>query len=339
VTINSAGMRDREHALSKPAGTLRVAVLGDSYAEAFQVPVEKNFCSVLEAELNRSAATDGLHVEVLNFGVSGYGTAQQLATLRHRVWAFHPDVVLLAFYAGNDLFDNRRALSPNPSAAQAPYFVYGAGGLALDESYRKHPNLQPRRIQWQNFCASVLNRSSLLQLVNQAVQNSRRHARNRALEKGAKTRGIGEMEDLIYSAPVEKEMVEAWRVTEGLIRLMHAEVSRRGARFFIATLATRPQLDPDPARKAAFLERLKLETPFYPDLRIRDLAVREGIPVITLAPAMSRHAEEHREFLSGFVNSALGRGHWNEAGHRLAGRIIAAEMSARLFSAASAPTR
>jgi hypothetical protein len=54
---------------------------------------------------------------------------------------------------------------------------------------------------------------------------------------------------------------------------------------------------------------------------------------------MSRHAEEHREFLSGFVNSALGRGHWNEAGHRLAGRIIAAEMSARLFSAASAPTR
>src|SRR5437868_15428426 len=37
VRINSDGLRDREHSKQKPADVLRVAVVGDSYAEAFQV--------------------------------------------------------------------------------------------------------------------------------------------------------------------------------------------------------------------------------------------------------------------------------------------------------------
>ena len=34
VQVNSAGQRDREHSLEKPAGVYRIAVLGDAYAEA-----------------------------------------------------------------------------------------------------------------------------------------------------------------------------------------------------------------------------------------------------------------------------------------------------------------
>jgi hypothetical protein len=37
VRINSRGLRDREHDVEKPAGTLRIAVIGDSFAEALQV--------------------------------------------------------------------------------------------------------------------------------------------------------------------------------------------------------------------------------------------------------------------------------------------------------------
>src|SRR5258705_7365451 len=37
VAINSYGQRDREHTVAKPRNTYRIAVLGDSFAEAYQV--------------------------------------------------------------------------------------------------------------------------------------------------------------------------------------------------------------------------------------------------------------------------------------------------------------
>src|SRR5438105_14538591 len=76
VVINSAGLRDREHDKQKPAHTYRVAIIGDSFAEALQVPLEETFWHLLEGELAACPALAGRQIEVLNFGVSSYGTAQ-----------------------------------------------------------------------------------------------------------------------------------------------------------------------------------------------------------------------------------------------------------------------
>src|SRR5215213_11435548 len=53
VTINSEGLRDREHSKTKPADTVRIAVLGDSFAEAREVPMEQTFWSVMEQKLGQ----------------------------------------------------------------------------------------------------------------------------------------------------------------------------------------------------------------------------------------------------------------------------------------------
>jgi hypothetical protein len=89
--LNSRGSHDREHSKEKPAGTLRIAVLGDSMVEACQVPLEKTSCSILEREL--AGASSGKRAEVRNFGRAGYGTAQELLTLRRSVWDYAPDLV------------------------------------------------------------------------------------------------------------------------------------------------------------------------------------------------------------------------------------------------------
>src|SRR5215218_7606776 len=133
VTINSDGLRDREHTKSKPANTLRIAVVGDSYAEAFQVEREQAFWSVLERKLRECPALAGREVEVINFGVSGYGTAQELLTLREKVWSYAPDVVLLAVTTNNDVLDNSRALKLTD---EIPYFTLRDGQLVLDDSFR-----------------------------------------------------------------------------------------------------------------------------------------------------------------------------------------------------------
>src|ERR1044072_6438684 len=77
VPINGQGFRDRERSIAKPAGTFRIAILGDSFAEAFQVPLEKTFWAVMERQLSACIPEGKQRVEVLNFGVSGFSTTPE----------------------------------------------------------------------------------------------------------------------------------------------------------------------------------------------------------------------------------------------------------------------
>src|SRR5882762_4573302 len=70
VRINSHGLRDRERSHNKPPGVLRIALLGNSFCEALQVPVEKTVGAELERLLNQCPAAAGREVEVINFGVA-----------------------------------------------------------------------------------------------------------------------------------------------------------------------------------------------------------------------------------------------------------------------------
>ncbi len=150
IEINSAGLRDREHAQVKPGGTVRIAILGDSYAEALQVPLADAFWIVLEQRLQTCATFTGRRVEVINFGVSGYGTAQELLTLREQVWQYAPDIVLLAVTTNNDITDNLRALKRTD---EIPYFVYRHDQLTLDNSFR-----DTRAFQWRTSAPSRAGR-------------------------------------------------------------------------------------------------------------------------------------------------------------------------------------
>jgi hypothetical protein len=102
---NSKGMRDhREFDYAKPTGTLRVLALGDSHTQGYEVRQELTFSSVLE----RYLASHAVRAEVLNAGVSGFSTAEELAYLENEGYKYQPDVVVLAFYA-NDFEDNLKA--------------------------------------------------------------------------------------------------------------------------------------------------------------------------------------------------------------------------------------
>jgi hypothetical protein len=99
------GLRDaREFAYAKPAGTLRVLALGDSNTQGYEVGQDATFAAVLE----RYLVAHGKRAEVLNAGVSGFGTAEELAYLENEGLKYAPDVVVLGFYA-NDFEDNLKA--------------------------------------------------------------------------------------------------------------------------------------------------------------------------------------------------------------------------------------
>jgi len=136
VQVNSAGQRDREHALQKPAGVYRIAVLGDAYAEAMQVPMESTYWAQLPGLLGSCGFQQGKRIEVLNFGVRDYGTAQIYLTLERTAIRYAPDLVLLQF--DHDVRDNSPALDPirDRPAAGAQHLVECAVHVALSPSLR-----------------------------------------------------------------------------------------------------------------------------------------------------------------------------------------------------------
>ena len=94
---NSLGFRDtREYSLSKPAGTFRILVLGDSVTFGHGALYETSYPWLLEQRL-RDWRPD-VKWEVWNLGVPGYNTAQELAYLNEVGVRYQPDLVIVGFF-------------------------------------------------------------------------------------------------------------------------------------------------------------------------------------------------------------------------------------------------
>ena len=102
---NNQGFRDNhDYTYEKPAGQLRVIAVGDSNTQGFEVRQNRTFPVVVERYLQRH----NIDAEVLNTGISGFSTAEQLAFLENEGIKYQPDVVIVGFFA-NDFEDNLKA--------------------------------------------------------------------------------------------------------------------------------------------------------------------------------------------------------------------------------------
>jgi lysophospholipase L1-like esterase len=302
VRINSAGFPGPEWPRSKPPGGLRIAVLGDSMTAGIATAEERRFVSRLQSSLQATAP--GRPVEVLNFGVSSASTGTELVTWREVAAGYRPDLVLLAFFSGNDLGDNSARLTRAPRA----YFDLDEEGRLLR---REGPQPTPALARW-------LDRHSRL-YVWQKVAFRRLQGPNRAAARGV---GPGQ---LVFAREGGPDVEHAWRLTAALVRELRDEVEASGARFAVVLVPCAEQVDDalwaDLAGRAreAGLELKRQE----PSRRLGEICAQAGIPAIDLAPVFSTAA---REPGGGGASAAglylLGRFHLSDEGHRLAAEAL-----------------
>ena len=95
LVINSDGMVDREYPVAKAEGTIRIALLGDSFTASEYLPAEQKFEGLLERELSDQL---GRPVEVLNFGISAIETWNQLQIFHLKAVKYRPDITFLVFF-------------------------------------------------------------------------------------------------------------------------------------------------------------------------------------------------------------------------------------------------
>jgi hypothetical protein len=100
--INASGLRDKDYPLQKKAGVYRIVVLGDSFTFGMGVNLEDTYPKRLEKILQ---AKDP-NIEVINFGVIGHDMWQYYETLKRRALSYHPDLVILALFPGDDFYES-----------------------------------------------------------------------------------------------------------------------------------------------------------------------------------------------------------------------------------------
>ena len=332
VEINSAGFRDVEQTLEKPAGVKRIAVIGDSYVEALQVERDEAFVTFMRARMEECAPEQ--KIEVLRFGVSGYGTAQQLLMLKEDVLRYTPDVVILLMTTNNDITDNARVFKKVP----IPYFEYRDGVLVLDESFRSERSFVVRNSGLTRFGIWLKNNLRFVQAIGEAQTTIKYKYREwkehkppaepnapaTTTQAPAPTVELG-IDYQIYREPADEDWRNAWRVTEGILDQMNAEVRAANAAFVVVTGSNGGQVLPNVQARERFAAMLGTTDLLYPDNRISAFCRAKAIPMIMLAPALGEYTRREQRDIHG-VEGMIGYGHWNKLGHQIAGTELGRQM-------------
>jgi len=305
IHVNGEGLRDVEHALEKPAATRRVLVVGDSFIEALHVPVEETLGRHLEKQLN---AKGEQRFEVISAGVSGYGTAAEVLFFESDLRRYEADLVVLAFYPGNDIKNN----SPTLEDYLQPQ--YDADGTLLRIINRQKAPRAPRLKALQLMRQTLVRQPALAQrLVGWGILSPT------AVRTAPERNGIP-VDFGVYAQPVDAEWLDAWSKTESLLGRFRRAVERERAQLVVMIVSTRDQIYPE-AWAQIVKDHPSLQGGGWdldaPQRRIETWCEQHGVRCLALAPAFREVARAGQGPLH-YPRD----GHWTPAGHALAATVL-----------------
>jgi lysophospholipase L1-like esterase len=311
-TINSRGLRDLERPYEPPPGTERVLVLGDSFAEGYSVEFRDCVSRRLEADL----AGPGRRVEVINGGVVGYSTDQELLFYRDEASRYGARTVVLFFFY-NDILGN---VLDRIDRAPKPRFTCDEPTLRLTATPLPPPPPRgearlhlPPPYPWHSAALEWLRkRLSALPRAYDAAARLGLWSRFEPREAPPELR--------FFSREPPEVDARAWGCTQRLLGALAGEVASHGARLLVAYVPSKMEV----SERDWGLTRLEYEI----DERDWDLGkvardleatgADKGYPVLDLTPVLK---SADNPILGGPYH--VHGGHWNALGHRVAARSVA----------------
>jgi hypothetical protein len=274
---NRLGYPGPDRPEQKPAGVRRIAALGDSFAVGPAVPFADNYLTVLETLLP--------HTEVCNFGVSGAGPREYLHVLRHDVWRFQPDLVLVSVFVGNDITEELAT----PRRLDLRQHALWLLGERLWKLLRERGRQEAEQVQG----AERLGRLSLSAETFREVE-SRRLA--------------------VCLRPASEALEKKWRRALVYLDGIVAECQAHQVPLALVLIPDEFQLNPRVLAKAiktAGVSAADVDLDL-PQRRLRAFCAKRGIPCLDLLPLLVGQSEVY----------APQDTHWNERGNRLAAEAI-----------------
>jgi lysophospholipase L1-like esterase len=270
IQTNADGVFPAATKRDKNPGVLRILMIGDSTVVGMSVPAEKRVNAVLE-RLLRSA---GVNAEVINAGVEGYSTDQELLLLLRLLPLYHPDIVILSI-TQNDFGGNLVRTDFSAGGLPKPVFVLHSNG-ALEEI---PPDMTNARVRSYASGAGkwVVQYSALYRLVQPQF------FRVRAKLLGWENRNLLGLASEMYYRPAELERID-WKLFTALLEQIDRASRADGARF-LCYLHPAPEEVWDPFIRDAE-RRLALKPGEYDryavEKRVARITQSEGIAFLRL---------------------------------------------------------
>jgi lysophospholipase L1-like esterase len=317
VHQNALGFRGPDVGFPR-TGARRLAVLGDSFVWGFGVENDDIFTALL-------ARQNEPPLEVVNLGVSGYGTDQELLVWRLFGEQFHPDDVLVVVTPYTDVFD---VVATVRYHYPKPVFRLAASGAVLENV--PVPRRDDGRWDVEGVRRLDVKGLSLLRLASRSALVSTallaataRPSLRTALERrgliAEREPGV-DVEQKLLVAPLPEETQRGWSVVLALLGVLADEVAAAHARLSVAIVPTPLQVYPElweafrrghaPPPGATW----DLESP---QRTIAAACTARAIPVVDLLPAL-REAARTDPYLYFRWNM-----HWTPAGHRVVAETLA----------------
>lgn len=298
LKTNSQGFHAKEYALEKPAGTYRIVILGDSFVEGVQVPIEKTFPYLLEQKLNSGPmAGSGKTYEVIPIAKSGNGTLMNITYGRAYALAYHPDLIINAFIT-NDLEDDAKPGAGTPAPLTGSLFE-----LSLKHFFFE------RSLMFERWWMNIQVVKSQMKRSQPAVSSSTAPLNESRL-------------DSFILAQINPETLQAkalWANEEKALKEMKSFVQTNGAQFLLVQLAEGYLIDPPELMTryyATEAEATKFKQEFARQ-KLADIALRNNILFFSTQPYFERI------YQSAGVSPILScDNHYNELGHEQAAEAI-----------------
>ncbi len=326
ISTNSKGLRDSEHNYTKPENTTRILMLGDSFVEGVEVGFENTTSKVLEKELNSNPLRK---FEVINAGVSGYGTSQELAYLEKEGILYHPDVVVLHFFSKNDLLDNvqKAVYSFNPEnntfTKVERKFSFFQQFWAFSIAHSHTTNLVANVLLHNQAIGGFLQRIDLLGNHQFEKRDQNLVSLNTTLSNTTQLNAtppniipVSYTRDIYYDNP-RLEIQDSWKKTIIYFNQMQEFSKKYNFTLVIVFIPAKEQVDVDAYHQFLLQEKLN-ETQINilaPNAIMEQYALQMGI--IYLDPTMQFREVDKQSKLY-FIND----GHYGDRGHALLAQLL-----------------
>jgi GDSL-like Lipase/Acylhydrolase family len=315
VRTNSLGLRGRAIG-AKTKSSYRVLALGDSFTFGDTVDETETWPSQLAERL----MSDTRPVEVINAGVRGFGTGQELLLYRRLAARVTPDIAVLGFAVVNDPLDNlclqASSLRPDPLM---PCFDFAKGTLTVTAPAPPEP---PHAADVGSYLFGFLN----LRVRAFAVSNPRLV---RSIRNAGATVRLPYMPSTISAWYDARFSDHAWQLTRALLTEMAGELRHDGVPLVILVMPSSLQVD---RQRIDAVRVFEAEQPLIraftrdvakPQRLLQEFCASAGLDCVDALPAfLAAEARKERTFYE--ID-----GHWTPAGHRVAAELLAQHMTSR----------